>query len=469
MHRKTFTMFLIYAAAAMLLRGADTPATKAPPTSAEAAEVKAKAEAEATKAKAEAEAQANGAAYGAARATFDSLMTSNLLDTAATAARTMVECAARPGKGGGWRDTGQTYAYLAKAFADKKIFGRKQAIGFYEEAIGKLAGNAKAEMLMQYGFYLDDYALADEATAGARIAEAFKVADLTPAQKIALCRTAAQRNDWREVDSHAAKALEFAEGDIKAQTDVRRWQLQAGSRDKLLDDLCKDYDAFMADNKFKGHSQVVFGDYIGELIRRRQFDKALALLDKAPKELDEGTRRNSLRLRADLHRQAAARYYDSPDPDELKLAIAANETIIAEIPTNRPRDTIPYQVSIAEIAWEAGDSVRARTTAEATLKLIDNPASRESQQLLYLLGKMACEAEDYAAATNILEGAYGNIRGKPGYFPRRRDMVEALVRSSCALDDFAKASDYATDLLELVGRHEKRRYQIYVDGLRKRL
>ena len=468
MHRNTFTMILICAAAATLLRGADTPATKAPPAAAEAAAVKAKADAEAAKAKAEAEAQANGVAYGAARAAFDSLMTSNLLDTAATAARTMIECAANPGKGGGWRDTGQTYAYLAKAFADKKIFGRKQAISFYEEAIGKLTGSAKAEMLMQYGFYLDDYALADEAAAGARIAEAFKVADLTPVQMIALCRAAAQRNDWREVDSYAAKALEFAGDDIKAQADVRRWQLQAGSRNKLLDDLCKDYDAFLADNKFKDHSQGIFGDYIGELIRRRQFDKALALLDKAPKDLDDGTRRNNLRLRADLHRQSAARYYDRPDPDELKLAIAANETIIAGIPTNRPRDTIPYQVSIAELAWEAGDAARARTTAEATLKLIDNPANRESHQLFYLLGKMACEAGDYATATNILEGAYGYIRGKQGYFPRRRDMVEDLVRSSCALGDFTKASYYATDLLELVRRHEKRRYQIYVEGLSKR-
>src|SRR5690606_14165544 len=116
------------------------------------------------------------------------------------------------------------------------------------------------------------------------------------------------------------------------------------------------------------------------------------------------------------------------------------ETIIAGIPTNRPRDVIPYQISIAELAWQAGDTARAKATAEATLKLIAQPENRESHQLLYILGRLAYEDEAYAEATRILEEAYGYIRGNPGNFPKRREMAEDLVPAACATGDYAKAA-----------------------------
>ena len=48
-------------------------------------------------------------------------------------------------------------------------------------------------------------------------------------------------------------------------------------------------------------------------------------------------------------------------------------------------------------------------------------------------------------------------------------MAEDLVRAACAIGDYAKAAGYADDLLELVRNHEKKRYQIYIDGLKARV
>ena len=467
-----FRMILLALAPALLLQAADPQADAAAKA---AAEARAKAEAKAAEARTRAEAEAaavtNGIAYGDAKIRFESWVTSNQLDNAAAAARSLLESAAKPGKGQ-WRNTAQTYAYLTKALGEKKIFGRKQTIALYEEAFGRIAGVDKADLLLQYAFYLDDFALADAAKVKACVDQAFAVADLTSAQKIALCRRAAQRNNWAELDTYADKALAFAGNDIPAQAAAWQWRLSANLRSQPLDTLCKAYDTFLADKNFQAHihgSSSPFSDYVRELIRRREFNRALALLDKAPKDLDERTRQAYLGIRADLHRQAGARYYDTPDPEELKLAIKAYETIIAEIPTNRPRDVIPFNISIAELAWQAGDTARAKATAEAMLKLIAQPENRESHQLLYLLGRLAYEAEAYAEATRILEEAYGYIRGKPGNFPKRREMVEDLVRSACAIGDYAKAAGYADDLLELVRGHEKKRYQIYIDGLKARV
>lgn len=89
--------------------------------------------------------------------------------------------------------------------------------------------------------------------------------------------------------------------------------------------------------------------------------------------------------------------------------------------------------------------------------------------MLYLLGRIAYDAEDYAKAAEILEAAYEHIRGKQGNFPKRREMVETLVRSACAIGDYAKSAAYAEDLLALVKNHEKRRYQVYIDGLKARV
>ena len=456
-----FRMILIALAPALLLQAADPQADAA---AVRAAEARARAAADAA-------AATNGVAYADAKARFDAWISSNQLDNAVAAARGMLESAAQPGKGI-WRNSAQTYAYLTKALVEKKIFGRRQTIAIFEEGIGKLSGEAKADLLLQYAFFLDDYALADEARVKALVDQAFTVADLTTVQKIALCRRAAPRRNWAELDDYAAKALAYAGGDIPTQAAVWQWRLAATPPDQLPEARDKAYETFLSNTAFQNGihgANGPFSDYVRELIRRRAFDRALAWLDKAPTELDARTRQAYLGLRADVHRQAAARYFDTPDPEELKLAIAAYETIIAGIPTNRPRDVIPYQVSIAELAWQAGDTARAKATAEATLTLIAQPENRESHQLLYILGRLAYEDEAYAEATRILDEAYGYIRGKPGNFPKRREMVEDLVRAACASGDFAKAAGYADDLLELVRNHEKKRYQIYIDGLKQRL
>ena len=456
-----FRMILTALAPALLLQAADPQADAA---AVRAAEARAKAEAEAA-------AATNGVAYADAKARFDAWISSNQLDHAVAAARSLLESAAQPGKGS-WRNSAQTYAYLTKALSEKKIFGRRQTIALFEEGIGKLSGEAKADLLLQYAFYLDDYALAEEARVRALVDQAFAVAELTALQKSALCRRAAQRNNWADLDAYAAKALAFAGDDIQAQAAVWQWRLAATPPDQLPEARDKAYEAFLSDKAFRDYihgPNGPFSDYVRELIRRRANDRALAWLDQAPAGLDARTSQAYLGLRADLHRQAAARYFDKPDPEDLKLAIAAYETIIAGIPTNRPRDVIPYQVSIAELAWQAGDTARAKATAEATLKLIAQPENRESHQLLYILGRLAYEDEAYAEATRILEEAYGYIRGKPGNFPKRREMAEDLVCAACAIGDYAKAAGYADDLLELVRNHEKKRYQIYIDGLKARV
>ncbi|NLN01897.1 MAG: hypothetical protein GX174_08355, partial [Lentisphaerae bacterium] len=126
MRCKLFRTILMLAilAPALLLRAADP---KAEDGAKVAAEAKAKAEAEAA-------AEKNGVVYAEAKAQFAAWITSNQLDKAATAARGLLDSAAKPGKGA-WRNPAQTYDYVTKALGDKKIFGRKQAIAFFEEGI----------------------------------------------------------------------------------------------------------------------------------------------------------------------------------------------------------------------------------------------------------------------------------------------------------------------------------------------
>lgn len=456
MHYKTFLTTFICAAYALLLQAADTSVSQVQVSAADAID---------------AAAQANGTAYNDAKISFDALIKSDQLEDSFIAAQTLLACAAKPGKGQ-WRNSEQTYAYLAKAYNNKKIFARKQAIALYEEAIGKLSGNALADMLMEYGFYLDDYALADAAKTKATVDQAFQVADLAVEKKIALCRRAALRNNWAELDTYVEKALDFAADDVTAQASIWQWKLSANIREQPLEDLCKAYETFLINETFKDHihrPNSAFAVYVQELIRRKQFDRALALLDQVPEDLNSSTFLNYRRMKADLYQQAAERFYDKPDPDDLKLAIGVYETIIADIPTNQVRNTLSYQRMIAELAFQAGDTQRAKATAEATLQLIDNPENQESHLLFYLLGRIAYEAEDYAEATRILEEAYTIIRENPGRFTKRREMVEDLMRSACAIGDYAKSAQYADDLLELVRKHEKKRYEIYIDGLKARV
>ena len=81
---------------------------------------------------------------------------------AATAARGLLD-KRRQTPQGAWRNPAQTYDYVTKALGDKKIFGRKQAIAFFEEGISKLTGEARSDLLLRYADYLETYALADEA------------------------------------------------------------------------------------------------------------------------------------------------------------------------------------------------------------------------------------------------------------------------------------------------------------------
>jgi len=471
MRCKLFRTILMLAilAPALLLRAADPKADAAAKV---AAEAKAKAEAEAkSKAEAEAAAAKNGAAYAEAKAQFDAWITSNQLDKAATAARGLLDSAAKPGKGA-WRNPAQTYDYVTKALGDKKIFGRKQAIAFFEEGISKLTGEARSDLLLRYADYLETYALADEARVAALIEQAFADKELTDAQRIAICRRAGQQGNWSKAEDFAPRALIYAGTNAQAQVGIWQWRFLGNRRKMTTRQYAEAFEAVLNDKALKDHIFAFRGlvhSYVGELIYRREFDRALAWLDKVPEDVDARTRRSFLGQRAELHQKADQRYFDQPDPEGLKLAIATYETIIAEIPTNRPRDVIPYQVSIAETALQAGDTARAEATATETLKLIDQPGNRESHQLFYVLGRLAYEAEDYAKAVTILEDAYGHIRGKPGNFPKRREMVEDLVRAACAIGDYAKAADYADDLLELVRSYEKRRYQTYVEGLKKRV
>jgi hypothetical protein len=451
MRCKTLVLALFCAGTAVLLNAADIPAAQ-------------------DKAAGEAAAVANGEVYNTAKIAFDSILKSNKLEHAFAAAKAMLASAEKPGKGA-WRNTAQTYDYLAKAFSDKKIYGRKQAIALYEEAIASLAGDDQADLLLKYGYYLNAFALADEAKANAYVDQAFQIPGVTDAKKIALCKAAAQLDNWKTLDPWTAKAMAYARDDVKLQAGIQQWRLSANIREQDLDALCAAYDAYIADAKYADFihgSNGPFRDYVSELSRRKQYARALDLLAKAPGNLPPDALLAYRKLTAEIHQKAAERYYDSPDPVDLKLAIGMYETIIADIPTNKLRDTVPFKVSIAELAHQAGDVQQARDMANAVLQLNNNPLTSEYHRMQVLLGRIAYDAEDYATAAAILEAAYASIREKPGNFPRRRELVEMLVRSLCASGETAKSATYADDLLAVVKDHEKRRYQIYVDGLKSR-
>ncbi len=418
----------------------------------------------------EAAAIANGHDYKAAKSDFEAALAGDRLADALAAADKLLASAAKPGKGE-WRNEAQSYNYLVKALANRKIFARKECIALYERGIEQLEGYAKAALMVQYGLYLDTWALAGPEIVDQKFAEALAVPELTPAHKISLCQSAASHNGWSQRDKFGTRALGFAADDIALQGRIWRWYLGGNIRAMELDELCRRYDEALAKAELKEQlygTHSIFGDYIRELIRRKEFEIALERFEQVPDDLKDTERRALLSLKGELYRRSAERYYDTPDPARLTLALEQYTTLLTELPTNQPQNTISCRLAIAELNHLLQRPQVAAEVASAALALVPQRETRESHHLAYLLALLAYEAEEYVKALSILEEAHTLICEKPGHMPRRRDIVELLVRSACAVGDFEKARAHGPTLLELVARHEKERYKIYLDGLQGR-
>ena len=164
------------------------------------------------------------------------------------------------------------------------------------------------------------------------------------------------------------------------------------------------FEAVLNDKALKNHLRLPrpVHSYVGELIYRRDSIAHWPDWNKVPEDVDARHAGASSASVPSCTRRPPSATSTSRIP-RISNWRSPPTTIIAEIPTNRPRDVIPYQVSIAETALQAGDTARAEATATETLKLIDQPGSRERATNCSTSSAVWPETEDYAKAVTILE------------------------------------------------------------------
>ncbi|OGV52347.1 MAG: hypothetical protein A2X49_08300 [Lentisphaerae bacterium GWF2_52_8] len=444
-------------------------------TKAKAAADKAKADAEAKAAKANAEAKAVsvGEAYAAELAKFNTSLKDNKLDEASASAKEMIKLSAEPGKAP-WQPTMRTYFNVIKQFEGKKLFGSKYTLALYEDAIkNTTAANEKADLTLQYGLFLYKYALVDDKKAKDIIESAFSIPDISKEKQIQLCQRVAEADPSENLDAYSERALSYAKDDPVMRIGIYSWIIRA-YKDKNLDredEIVPLYEKILADKSYSDELLLKMGREMVEYLNKtKQFDKSRAYLNKTLPTLQAREKLSFLWLLADTHKKAAVRFYSEPDKKDLQLAIDAYRESIKEIPQDKVFDIANVRLQIAETAYTMDDY--PTVIAEAT-QILAIPELQQKQlgtklRAEYFLGQAAYAEEDYAKAIEILEPIWKETQSKPQNSVPRRDLIETLVRSYCAVRDFEKATGLSDELLKSVKNHEQARYKIYIEGLKQR-
>ena len=425
------------------------------------------------KAQAEARALAVGRDYETRLAAFEQALKNDKLDEADAAARDMIRLSAEQGKPP-WQPTPRTYANVIKAFEQKKVFGAKNTTAFYEKAIkAAKTANEKAELTLAHGLFLQTYALVDEAKAQAVIEAAFNIPDLTAQMKIQMCQKIAQNDNWALLDEYADKAIAFAGNEPALRFRVFQWMLGAYTRTRQTERIMPLCEKILADKAMAEFHVKAGAEMVKSLNTQKRFKEAQAYLEKKIPALKDAEKRSYQELLMQSHQLAAKRFYSDPEKEDVMLAIKVGREMIENYPTNHPNhplDIADLRLKIADMACSIADYGTAATEAGMALATPDLAQKRGNTRFKaeFTLGKAAYEQGDYPGAVAALEPLVQSLKAASARPPFRRDAVEMLVRAYCAVGSFDKAIALSENLLELLRNHERKRYQIYLDGLQRR-
>ena len=440
-----------------------------------------------TKAEAEATAAQVGKAYAGELARFEQSLKDNNLDEASAAARALIELSAEPGQPP-WQPRIRTFNNVIRRFEQCKVFGSRHTRAFYEAALSSFGdGDDKADLTLRYGMFLYTYALVDDKEAIAVISSAFDMPGVAERRKLDLCRQIVEHvagrtrgrygraTPYRDVDRFTEMALAYARNNPAAVTGIAAWMVRIYGQLGRDDDIVPLYEKLLADKAYEGQHAVLGIDMANYLNRKKEYTKALEYLNTTIPELEGADKLRYQRLLADTYARAASRYYADPDPEDIRLAINVHRDIIRQIPAERAFEMADTRLLIAQLSVLIGDYKTAVEEAGTALAVPELAEKRIFTKLKaeYLLGQTAYAQGNYPEAVEILARAREEMGGienlRPHQVPFRRDLVEVLVRGYCAVGELRKAADLSDDLLGLVGSHERARYQISIDWLKRRV
>ncbi len=447
----------------------DQAVAKAKAKAEAAAKVKAEAEA---KARAEALAAQVGQDYAAAVTNLDKALKDNKIDEAVVAANAMIKLAGEPAGKSPWQPTLRTYLNVIAKFEDKKVFGAKHTVAFYEAALQNTTNvNDRADLLFQYGSFLNRFALVDEKKALDMMESAFNVPGITLQKQIQLCRKAGERDNWADLDRYAGKALALATNNPAAELEVYQWMAGGYGRCGRGDEVVPLYRKLLEDKTYESNKLRLASGLVSQLNRQKSFEESVAYLKELIPSLQGRDRTDFQRTLADTYKQSAARFYSPPDKTDMQLAIGIYRDILKDMPQDKPLDTVDTRLTIAELAASIKDYATVTAEVGQVLALPDVVQKRagSAMKARYMLGQVAYAQGDYPKAVEILGALRNDLETMKGVNPDRRELVEMLVRSYCAVKDFEKAIALSDELLNLVRDHERGRYQAYISGLKQRV
>ena len=389
--------------------------------------------------------------YAARLQDLDGALKSNDLARARMAGDAMLALADAPVPPGfrgrpPWKTRIPALQDLVGKFQKLKLFGAAETCRYYEQLLGALEGRERELAVIRHATFRYTYALGDDAELLAAIDNAIASPLLKPADAVKACLGRAALCDYDDYDAYRERALAFAADDA----DLRAIVYSAGFntvRQRGREAVLRDLRAAMADPVLKprllatgrGQAAAFARQIVASLNSMKLHDESLAFLEAcvtnspAPAEVSLASE-----LMAGIHLQKARRYYASESPLELNRALACCTRAIDNLPEDNDAGLMKLLLQRMDVANRLNRRAQLEADAAQLEKRLASLREQWVAEAGYLRGLAAYNAGAYADA----RARFGEIPLEKGNRLRKVHILDYLIRSCCALEDYEAALAY---------------------------
>lgn len=409
-------------------------------------------------------------AYGALRKEVMDLLKKNDLKGAESVAQKMVAVAQESEKKYANYHRlylSRSYADIADAFAEKRLFGAKYTVKWYEKALAA-DKEPNVSVAQQYGIFLKKYYLADEAKIKKLITGALDGGPHSVGFLINYVGKCTDYYTYEQLFDYMMKhAAQIKEPEKRTAEQKRAMEWYAGKMIEL-----KKYDKAISfcNKNSNSAAKDSLAIYKANALCQMDFQKGIAEYEKVIKAAAEKSAPR-MQFIQQLERNTY-RFYLPADPVYLKKIIAVAKDGMTEEKIYGKRIWRSMAAARVNAGLKLGDTADLKATLDILRKMPDLETKNSDMLkiILYAEGKMAYDAEDYAAAIAPLEKMNALFNGKYHHLQvgNKEGMLDMIIRSHCAVGNYKKALSYKDVFMKNVSRPTRNRYKVYFEFLEKR-
>lgn len=364
-------------------------------------------------------------------------------------------------------------ADIADGFAGKKLFGAKYTVKWYEKALAA-DKEQNISIAQKYGIFLKKYYLADEAKIKKLITGAL---DGGPHSVSVLANYVGGCLDYYTHEQlydymmkHAARMKDPAglEGEQKRAI---LWYVNKTINKKEYAKAIAFCDKYVAEKKCSDGMKNFIATRKADALCYTDLQKGIAEFERILKVIDEKEKNEIRVMMIDHLEKNAYRFYLPNDPVHLKKIIEiAREGMKDHVAVGFYGKRMIYARINAGLKLGDTADLKAVFARLRTLPDLETKHHDILKAILFAEGKMAYDAENYATALAALEKMNALFNGKYHHMQvgNKVQMLDMIIRSSCAIGDYKKALSYKDVFLKNANRHTRNRYQVYFEHLEKR-